>query len=162
MGDFSDEAGTDGLAVVASRDEILRCDISGPLEVLQTLLSTKERVLRFRDRVDWGVAGYDDSPKELFEIEEVRDFMRLLDGQFPFWFYFLEKRVEHSPIRLLAFCLCRYTRVTPTLVQLDQGDLQDFLNQHFVAINWIFDRFDLDERENERISEDIVRLFAGV
>ncbi len=158
--DWLIQSGADYLHVVASKDEVQCCNPDSTSRILNSLLSTRERVMRFRDSVDFGIDGYDDDQRELFEIPEVRGFMERLDREFPYWFYFLTKRRQHSSLRLIALCLCRYTCVESGLVRIDQGDLANFLFEHFDAANRLLDEFALDERENERISEEIVRVFA--
>jgi len=71
-----------------------RIDLSGCLRVLDSLIGSRERAMRFRDRVDFDVDGYNDDPRELFEVPEIRTFVRELDAKWPYWFFFLSKASE--------------------------------------------------------------------
>ena len=67
--------------------------------------------------------------------------------EFPYWFFFLSTRT--SSLKLLAFSLCRITRVTKTSVACNQEDFANFLIYHYGAMNQIFDTFQIDEQMNE-------------
>jgi hypothetical protein len=113
--------------------------------------------LRFFGKVDFRIHGYDNDPRELFEIPEVRSFVRLLDEQFPFWFFFLT--TETDAIKLLMFSLCRITRVSPTATAYNQEDFANFINHHLAAMNYVFDSFEIDEEMNVERNEEFQRYF---
>ena len=81
----------DHLALVVSREEVIAQDCSQVLSALNALLDSPERAAMFKENVDIGFSGYDEDSRELFEIEEVRDFVLKLDDAFPFWLFFLTK-----------------------------------------------------------------------
>lgn len=54
------------------------------------------------ERVDIAFYGYDDDPRELFEIQEVRQYVSDLDVKFPFWLFFLSKK--HLGLQCLLWC----------------------------------------------------------
>jgi hypothetical protein len=58
---------------------------SGDTSVLSALLRLldKESAILYREMADIAVYGYDDDPRELYEVPEVRDFVRKLDAEFP-------------------------------------------------------------------------------
>jgi hypothetical protein len=120
MDDVLLKSGVDLIAVFVSRDEFERLDLSGCLQVLDSLIESRERAMRFRDRVDFAVDGYNDDPRELFEIPEVRTFVRELDAKWPYWFFFLSKAT--GALAMIMFCLCRYQRVGAGSTRYDPQD----------------------------------------
>jgi hypothetical protein len=90
------------IMIVISRDEILRKDISGPLGALKSLLSSRETIRANQTNIDISFSGYENTREELFEIPEVRDYVHLLDSQFPFWLYFLSR--QFLGLQCLAYC----------------------------------------------------------
>lgn len=82
---------TDPLCVVVPRDEVRRQDIKPVLSTLKKLLASPEVARAHRERVDIAFDGYGNDPRVLGEIKEVRDYVRKLDGRFPFWLFFLSK-----------------------------------------------------------------------
>jgi hypothetical protein len=98
-----DEIDPDFLTVVVSREQVEAGDTSEILPVLQQLLQP-ETAKKFFERVEIGFSGYDQDPRELYEMVEVRNFVYKLDDQFPFWLYFLTKR--GSGLRVILYCFC--------------------------------------------------------
>jgi hypothetical protein len=76
---------------VVERAEVQRNDTGRTTAFLKRLISESDLALAHEERIDLTFSGYDDDPRELFEIEEVRTFVRTLDDSFPFWFFFLSK-----------------------------------------------------------------------
>lgn len=79
------------LLIVISRDEVNRQDTSGPLKVLSTLLADRETIRANQTNVDVSFSGYEHTREELFEIVDVRNYVHVLDAQFPYWLYFLSR-----------------------------------------------------------------------
>ena len=55
------------------------------------------------EKLDVAFHGYDHDVRELFEIPEIRDYVELLDSQFPYWLFFLTK----SGFGLECITLCK-------------------------------------------------------
>jgi len=88
-----------------SREEIERQYIGSVLERLLALTDSKELMLRYRERLIFTVAGYDSDPRELAEIEPVRDFFKRLTQQWPHWLWFLSR--DFGSIGLLLALLIK-------------------------------------------------------
>lgn len=81
----------DHIRVVVSRDDVQRQDVAPVLATLKKLLASPEVARQYRERVDLAFDGYDDEHREFGEIKELRDYVRKLDANFPFWLFFLSK-----------------------------------------------------------------------
>ncbi len=92
--DLLERSGLDYLMLVVPRDEVEAGDIEPTLNVLATLLSSERTTRAFMERVAISFDGYNDTTAELFEIEDVRAYVQKLDGRFPYWLYFLDKRTN--------------------------------------------------------------------
>jgi len=92
----------DPLGVVVSREEVETLNTEPSLDVLRRLTASPAIAKRFFERVDIAFHGYDDTTQELFEIPPVREFVRKLDEQFPFWLFFLSK--HYLGLQCLLFC----------------------------------------------------------
>ena len=148
----------DTLFLMASRAEVEANDIAPSLQSLQQLL-TPENVPRFRRRLWFGIDGYDDDPRELYEIDEVRRWMRKLDEQFPFWFYFSWLGPK-STLRMIVMCLCEYENV-PGGKRPVLNDMLKFMTEHFQALNDFCAFHGVPESELETISKEIGSYFGG-
>lgn len=156
MADFDmlSESGIDFLAIVVDRKDVERCDIGSTLLILNRLLQGREVIRRFRNRVDLAFNGYDQDRRELHEIEEVRRFAAELDKKFPFWFYFLS--LNRDTLFVLLLCLCRYFKNQNNPMNLDKDETERFLVEHFEAVNWLFQTYDLDEDDKERLTDQVM------
>ena len=74
-----------------SREDVEGGRIEGALSVLRSMMSSPGCAASFKEDVDVTFWGYDDDPRPLWEIEEVRTFVARLDQEFPFWLFFLYK-----------------------------------------------------------------------
>ena len=142
----------DPLVLVISRAEVEAMDTSAALGVLKKLTESPDTAREFVERVDISFHGYDHTRQELFEIPEVRNFVYQLDGQFPFWLYFLSKR--HLGLQCLLFCFLppfltedARSRIFPERIN------QLLTNRWFPAMNHICEYVGFSERQIERLTE---------
>lgn len=88
-----------------SRREIEHCDFGSALERLHIMADTRENALRYRESMFLMVTGYDNDPRELCEVPEIRTFFSKLSDQWPHWIWFLNRDLAMVPL-LMSF-LCR-------------------------------------------------------
>lgn len=159
MTDFDalQESGADLLSVIIDRNDVEHCDIEPTLGVLKRLLQDRQSVEKFRGRVDLGFFGYDNDPRELHEIGEVRLFLAELDKKFPFWLYFLN--LYNDTLVIVFLSLCTYSRRVDGMFIADLSDRERFFLEHYLAVNWLFDTYLLDEKDNEGLSAQISNYF---
>lgn len=84
------------------REDIESGNTSSVMDILSQLLE-RDAAIRFCERVDVCCTGYDSDSRELWEIPEVREFVKRLDRQFPYWCYFLSRNGEG--LLWLTYCL---------------------------------------------------------
>ena len=159
MNPFFAQTGVDALGVVFSRQEVESLDITPALKALESLLFDAETVRMFQGQVGISFEGWDDDPREVYEIPEIRTFLHMLDAEFPYWFYFLS--TEFETLRMVAFCLCHASRAGVGMARVEPSAHQAFLIMHFNSMNQLFDRYGLDERINREISQCVDEYFTG-
>jgi hypothetical protein len=138
-----------------SRAEIEARDIIPAILELGPLLAP-ENVTRFKRKLTLWVDGYDDDPRELFEIDEVRRWVQLLDVAFPFWFYFLSLE-PRSSLRWIPLCLCPYGSRGKTI---DPGALDRFLKWHLFAMGSLCAVHRIPGEELDRLAKEIHEFFG--
>ena len=74
----------DPVLIVVSREEVEARDTSSIMRILRSCLVSTERMLGFFERIDVLFHGYDDDTRELCEIDAVREYVSLLDSEFPY------------------------------------------------------------------------------
>lgn len=81
-----------------TREELEAADADSALAVLN-LLGTAKRLPKARARVGLIFSGYDDDPRELPEVPEVRGFIAALDEAIP-WLAYLLNEASHPLVML--------------------------------------------------------------
>lgn len=152
---------TDPVVFVITRQQIEAEDMESSLEFLRSLVPTDnpQRIWSHKGRLSLVISGYDADPRELFEIPEVRRYLRSIDEHWPFWLFFLNQ-VDDS-IKVVAACLASTVEVAPGLAHIDPAGLQRFMERAFSAVNFIFETCGFPESENEALSRGVEQLFSN-
>jgi hypothetical protein len=79
------------MKITVSRKEIELGDINKALEKLNKFIEYGFVMKRYCEDIEIAFTGYEKDSRALWEIEEVRNYVRKLDEKFPYWFYFLTK-----------------------------------------------------------------------
>jgi hypothetical protein len=159
-GDITDGGGNvlsfaDLITYFASKEDVEAGDIDGALAFLVGLLQPA-RARRFKSRLFFGISGYDEDSRELFQIPEVRLWMRELDVAFPYWFYFLSKHA--ATMEFVTFSLCDYVE-GPSGALIAPAVLADFASRHFAAMNSLFEKLGESEDAIEKLTKEIEAFF---
>ncbi len=139
-----------------SRRQVETSDLAEPLQFLRRLTADRHTALEFCGRISLVVDGYNDDLRELFEIPDVRAYIKRLDQEWRYWFFFLSQADES--IKLLESCLCETIEVVPGVTSIDLVQLERALALHFGAMNALCEALDVPEEKNEEISEGIISL----
>jgi hypothetical protein len=95
--------------------------------------------------------GYDDDPRNDYDIPEIRRYAQALDKAFPYWFYFADP--QQITLKVLCLCLCRVVKV-PGGSAPHKDDFKQFLYSHFAALNHLCDEFQLDDEINVQVTNE--------
>lgn len=96
----------------------------GIVERLRALSRSQESALQYQGSVRIVVDGYNDDPRELGEIPEVKFLFRKLTQEWPCWFWFLERGIGQMTLllSLLSEVVVRFqeTNVAHEIVNVDE------------------------------------------
>ena len=159
--------GVAGIVLMVDSKEVVAKDVSRVTDFWRRLCATKELALHCQGKIEIGIYGYDDDPRELFEIEEVRQFIRILDEALPELFFFACAGKPATTLMLFVFCLAgiswegeRSTPGDPRKYIVDFGMLGPFLERHFSGLNLIAEWLGLSEKEIERMSKASAKMIG--
>lgn len=150
----------DLVIVQVERSDIERGDLEPVVGVLSTFVSNRDLVLSLQGKVEIVIHGYDDDPRALADIPEVREFLRRLDSAFPYWFWFLSTKGEG--LKLMFLCLTFVSPLEAGNRVVQPGDLMHFMFSHFATMNELFQRFGLPADLNKRISTDVTNYLISL
>jgi hypothetical protein len=140
-----------------SRKQVEDCDIDDLLKSLSVYLKNKENVIKGREKTAISFSGYDDDPRELYEIPEVRKYVSALDAAFPYLFYFCS--LSYPTLRVFAMCTCKVTKVAGGVI-FDQKDLQNFLLYHIQYLNELCSTYNLGEAIANQVTDEVLSYFS--
>lgn len=145
---------TDFLLVVISGQQIKSKDFQPIISTLNRLFDDNETVKYFFERVDIGVSDYDDDPRELWDIPEVKTYLKQLDKLFPYWFYFLS--TSGVGLKMITNCCVDTIKVSATQVLAEPASMEKFINSHFISMNEICTKVGITEKENIERSDRVL------
>lgn len=146
-----------------SRREIESGNIASALERLLVMVDTREAVYRYRESVLIQVRGYDNDPRELPEIREVRTFFARLTQEWPDWFWFLCRRVGAIQLLLSLLCKVKIHRAPGSFGTefVDKNELQRTIMDLFSRGNALFESYGVTDVEAEASANSAMTDLIG-
>jgi len=142
-----------------SRQQVEAGDISETLALLRRLTADRPTAIDFCGRISLVVDGYNHDPRELFEVPEVRAYIKRLDQAWPNWFFFLSQ--ADDSVKLLESCLCETIEVVPGVTSIDLEQLERSLARHFTAMHRLREALGLPEELCEEVADGIIGMFRN-
>jgi hypothetical protein len=110
------------------------------------------------------VDGYDDDPREIYAIPEVRKFYAAFHRAWPYWLYFCDLN-QDSLKTMVMCCLPSLAAVSkqggPLVgVQLDPMELLRFVAEDFEPMNQMCERAELSERAIYDRTKEVMEFFG--
>ena len=141
------------VVLMISRREVEGGGLSSVLSRLKVFLATREDAWRYRGQMTLVVDGYNDDPRELVDIPEVRS---LLEAEWPYWAFFFNQ-VDDS-IKLLLSCVAGARYLGRGAVEMDADLVAAAMARAFGGMNAVFERFNFPEDELELMSRGFVEV----
>ncbi len=114
------------------RSQIEAGDTSDIVQALEVFSQSKEEAMKALGNVVLAVSGYDDDPRGLWTISEVRTWFARLDKEVPHMLFFLNP--ESKSVKFYALMTCALGS-TGGVASIDPETLQQFVMQGFMGIN---------------------------
>ena len=143
------------------RDEVERGELGRVLDLLSALTASRQAAEYGEGRLIFFFSGWDEDPREISEIPEIRAWFAKLTEAFPYWLHFAEKQGETLLNALMLLCRGETERTEPGRVGWRFADVKELTNlvlRLFAAQNGLYERLGLSEEMNERISEEVAQL----
>lgn len=109
------------------------------------------------------IYGYESDIRELYQIEEVRDYLRFLDYSFPHWFYYSRKDIPRnaSLFSLMITAICEWEKIGDNSIQINNDSLASFLINHYSYMNKLMLEMGHSVKEIKEISTLIESIIFG-
>jgi hypothetical protein len=137
--------------------ELIRMeDITTIASTLHMMVSTRENAAAFRQRVGVMVSGFDDDPRELWQVPEVKQFFRRLFFACPF--VMLVAHPDGGLLKLFAACWLYEDERTE---EIQQQRMSEFLCLAFHGLNSLNHTLALGEEQNREICMSAAKVLFG-
>jgi hypothetical protein len=167
---FSDLAelpseGQEMIVLHIGRKDIESGNMAHALDSLNVLVENAENVRRYRESLIFIVDGYDDDPRALPEIPEVRAYFQAMVKEWPYWLWFQVRGM--GAIALLFSLLCK-VRIFQAA---DGGFGTEFLDLKqvgavaydlFTRSNPLFDAYGITLAEAEASADSFANDFGSL
>jgi len=131
--DMLNSSNVDYLNLAIAREDIENNNIGKYLEMLDPLYPNIPLANKFCEKVSLFIEGYDYDHRELWEIPEVRRFIKSLNAKFHYWFYFLDKNT--SSLMWITLALFGTGKGQKDGYEIDNKAFNDFLHEQMVYLN---------------------------
>ncbi len=155
----------DAIVYEFSRPKVLRGDFSAFLaQFAFDRLPTGRRLRVMMNSMVLCVHGWDDDPREIHCIPEIRAFYRAFHEAWPYWLYFCNLDVDILRAMVLC-CLRSYTMLAedgnPNVkVEYDPLELLEFLKRDFAPMNALCERAGIFEHIVVARTDAILHFFS--
>lgn len=129
------------------------------LDTLYDFIEDGNSIKRFKNSLTIGFDGYDKDPRDLWEIEEVREYIRCVTLKFPYWFYFF--CTEDHSLWLILLAQCRLTKIGPGNFKYNPKDASGVKEFLFQSQNDLFKIHNLETEELEIIQKQIENYYSA-
>jgi hypothetical protein len=145
------------IIVFLDRSMVESGDIDSVLESLAVFSATPESTRAHAHELSLIFDGYQHDRRELYQIPEVRRFVRALNGYWPYWFHFVNK-ADHN-LLVLMYCLMELegTKVKDGIASttLVDGEFCRVIGDLFGGMNHLYARHEFTKEENRAATREI-------
>lgn len=155
--------GVDAIIIV-SKEDVLKKDITGVYAKLSVFSESREFAKKYANALSVMFAGWESDPREVYEIDEIRNFVGELTKVWPFWFHF-ENKVDHNLLVIMKSLM----RIKATIqvqgvvrTELMDGELSRVLMELFGGMNWLYESLGFTQTENSEMTGEIRRYLDSL
>ncbi len=149
--------GVDMLVIQASREYVEAGNIKPVMKILDSLIEP-QNIRKFADKLMFCIEGYDQDHRELAEIPQVRAWMKRLDSEWSYWFWFCSPYC--LSMKFMAFVLSDIKKDSIGQIYMDGRDLVKFMLEHFAPMNHMQEKGWISEEDNVKVSQKIDLYFT--
>ncbi|MGY8604135.1 DUF4365 and DUF1817 domain-containing protein [Gluconobacter cerinus] len=149
------------------KKDIEEQEVVRPRAFFDRLRSTREIALESQGKVEFAFSDYDNDPRALYEIPEVRRYVALLDAALPEIFFFIRNEEPTHTLNIFALCQTKIRilkrKKSNKIIEVDTYPLAKFIERHCLALNELTEWVNMTREDEERLFNSVLRcLKIGV
>ena len=141
------------------RSVVEQQDLDFTLSGLEKFLVNEETIRKSKNKLTVGFDGYDDDPRELYEIDEVKDYIRAITLKFPYWFYFCS--TTNDSLWVIFVAHCKFRKFGPGGVKILTEDAVVIYNTLYNNLIDFYKKHNLSNSEFALLSKELAEYFAS-
>lgn len=145
-----------------ARDAIEANDVSLFVTMFERLQVSDDLARHLQGKVSVFIHGYDDDPRELWEIPEVRQWIATVQPIVKYWFFFLATEPQPAPLLLFAACSGPVSRIGASEWEFEWSTREQWFYANLRWLNEITKRLGLSLEDNKRITFSGFRCLPGL
>jgi len=149
----------DCIVILIPKSVVEQQDLDFTISGLEKLLVDEETIRKSKNKLTVGFDGYDDDPRELYEIDEVKDYIQAITVKFPYWLYFCSTK-DHS-LWIILMAHCRFRKFGPGAAKVETEDARKIMAYLFSNLNEFFNKHNLGESELKSLTKEVGEYFAS-
>ncbi|MBI5358623.1 hypothetical protein HZB69_03315 [Candidatus Amesbacteria bacterium] len=151
------KANFDLFILTVMRKEVEDTDISNIEETFADILKkNNNEIRRLKAKYTLAVSGYDLNKRELFEIEEFREWARKLLSENPECIFFFNPKI----IRLLVAACLHAESIQPGVMHINPPLLREFLNSNLTEASQMMHDIGFSEEEFKKFEKNTYSQFG--
>jgi hypothetical protein len=117
------------------------------------------------DSMMFCVGGYDNDPREIHMIPDVRRFYRQFNQACPYWFYFCN--LDHDTLKAMTFCcldqlvIAKVDGQSQVAVEPDKNEMIGFMSRNFGGMNQVCERANMFESLVRQRTSRLLEYYGG-
>lgn len=156
----------DCIHYVISRDDIENGNSGFLTDFFERLQLNDDLCLATQGKVELFIDGYNSDQRELWQIPEVISWIKQVEPQIKYWFYFIRTQKPCHWLQTFALCLWGafwlkqpkpYVVGKAGEVSFDKNLFVEFMERNFCWLNEITENLGLSEDENRRITAEVAQ-----
>lgn len=161
----------DKILIITYKEDILNSNYQPVVNALKRITNNKELLFHHKENVEIAIHGYDDDSRELYEIHEVRTWVRNILDNVDGLAFFLHKGNLAQFIKLILFCQVDFKIIEGAeyydrgilrkKVEFESEEMVVVLQQMFQDLNEFCDLHKIPENIGIELSRSIADCFSG-
>ena len=148
-----------------SQEAIQNCDTSEYVTLLHGATGSLQSFEAAFQRYVFLISGYDDDPRELYQIPEVVSFIKDLNSKLPFWLYFVNTSDKKFFSWMIA-CLCQAMSLDQDeetiYADFDADTYNDLIEYQFSNIVKLMSGLGMGESIQEKVLKELSANLASL
>jgi hypothetical protein len=156
---------------IAGKEDIHTGNYQPIIDALQRIKRNRDLLYHHKENIEIAIHGYDDDPRELYEIDEVRKWVINVLENIEGLSFFLQKGNYAQFLKLILFCQINFQVVEGSEyfdrgllrreVEYESKDMVEVMNPLFYDLNKFCQENNVSISINEEISTNIVDCFTN-